>query len=30
MFEDNPDTVPDTAVNETEPGSSENSDIEWK
>ena len=28
MFEDNPDTVPDTAVNETEPGSSENSDIE--
>ena len=28
MFEDNPDTVPDATVNETEPGSSENSDIE--
>ena len=28
MFEDNPDTVTDATVNETEPGSSENSDIE--
>jgi len=28
LFEDNPDTVSDAAVNETEPGSSENSDIE--
>ena len=28
MFENNPDTVPDATVNETEPGSSENSDVE--
>ena len=29
MFEDNPETVP-VDVNQTESGSSENSDIEWK
>ena len=29
MFEDNPDTVLDATVNETESVSSENSDIEW-